>query len=151
MNSNKMTTKKLYIIRGAPGSGKSTKAKALIAENLNLLHYEADMFFEKDGPYKFNPGKIKDAHQWCQKWVEKALKEGNSVIVSNTFTKLWEMIPYIEMARNSGASVVVFTMKGEYQNVHGVPEEKVKEMRERFDSYSIPEKDSYFITEGVVE
>lgn len=54
-----MTTKKLYIIRGAPGSGKSTKAKALIAENLDLLHFEADMFFEQDGPYKFNPGRLR--------------------------------------------------------------------------------------------
>jgi predicted kinase len=146
-----MTTKKLYIIRGVPGSGKSTKARELLAKNPKLKHFEADMFFEKDGTYKFNPRKIKDAHQWCQKGVESALKEGNSVIVSNTFTKLWEMIPYIEMAKRLGVGVVVFTMKGEYQNVHGVPEEKVKEMRERFDDYTIPEKDSYFITEGVVE
>jgi len=142
-----MTTKKLYIIRGIPGSGKTTMANEMIAKNPKLKHFEADMFFEKDGQYKFNPGKIKDAHQWCQKEVRSALREGFSVIVSNTFTKIWEMVAYIQMAKENGASVRVLTLDGGYQNVHGVPKEKVQEMRDRFEDYVIPEKDKHFIKE----
>ena len=144
-----MTTKKLYIIRGIPGSGKSTTANQMIAKNPKLKHFEADMFFEKDGPYKFNPGKIKDAHSWCQKEVRSALKEGHSVIVSNTFTKIWEMVAYLQMAKDAGASVEVLTLDGGYENVHGVPKEKVQEMKDRFEDYIIPEKDRHFIKEYV--
>jgi predicted kinase len=142
-----MTTKKLYIIRGVPGSGKSTKARELLAKNPKLKHFEADMFFERSGPYKFNPAKIKDAHHWCQNEVRTSLKEGHSVIVSNTFTKIWEMVAYIQMAKENGATVEVLTLDGGYENVHGVPKEKVQEMRDRFEKYTIPEKDSYFIKE----
>jgi len=142
-----MTTKKLYIIRGVPGSGKSTKARELLVKNPKLKHFEADMFFERDGLYKFNPAKIKDAHQWCQNGVRSALREGHSVIVSNTFTKIWEMVAYIQMAKEQGASVEVLTLDGGYENVHGVPKEKVQEMRDRFEKYTIPEKDTHFIKE----
>ena len=41
--------KVLYIVRGIPGSGKSTFAKSL-----GGTHFEADMFFMKDGEYKFD-------------------------------------------------------------------------------------------------
>jgi len=51
--------KVLYIVRGIPGSGKSTFAKTLGGN-----HYEADMYFiGESGNYNFDPTKIKDAHQ----------------------------------------------------------------------------------------
>ncbi len=54
----------LYIVRGIPGSGKSTFAKTLGGQ-----HYEADMFFiDENGVYNFDFTKIKDAHQWCIDW-----------------------------------------------------------------------------------
>ncbi len=43
----------LILIRGLPGSGKTTFAKEL-ASTFGVKHYEADMFFEVDGVYKFN-------------------------------------------------------------------------------------------------
>jgi Tfp pilus assembly pilus retraction ATPase PilT len=45
--------KVLYLVRGIPGSGKSTFAKTLSGE-----YYEADMFFMVDGEYKFDVAKI---------------------------------------------------------------------------------------------
>ena len=58
--------KVLYIVRGIPGSGKSTFAKTLGGQ-----HYEADMYFiDEEGNYKFDGTKIKDAHKWCQSFVE---------------------------------------------------------------------------------
>ncbi len=46
--------KELFLLRGLPGSGKSTLAKSL-----SDSHIEADMFFMKDGEYKFDGSKIK--------------------------------------------------------------------------------------------
>ena len=52
--------KKLIILRGIPGSGKTTHARELmqyyINENATVTHFEADMFFTKsDGTYDWKP------------------------------------------------------------------------------------------------
>ena len=89
----------LTLIRASPGCGKSTLAKKMIKEDVNAIHVETDMFFMKDGQYLFDPSKIKDAHNWCQKTVKECIEYGFNVIVSNTFTQLWEMEYYIELAK----------------------------------------------------
>jgi predicted kinase len=128
--------KQLILIRGLPGSGKSTLARKIMYEQSYSigLHIEADAFFINNmGEYKFDPTRIKDAHAWCQAETEHALKKGASVIVSNTFTQLWEMQPYFEMAEKHGAKVVVYLCQGNFKNIHGVPDETIKKMKNRFE------------------
>ena len=122
--------KTLYLIRGVPGSGKSTYAKSL---GLKYV-FEADMFMEENGEYKFNPKKLGWAHNQCQRAVYDAMKTGEDIAVSNTFVKKWEMIPYLQMASEFGYNVVEKTMTGDYPNVHGCPKEKVEEMKRRFEA-----------------
>lgn len=122
----------LYIIRGVPGSGKSTRAKQIAKEN-KIKYFEADQFFEQSGKYEFDPAKLSDAHAWCKQMIESELKSGNSVIVSNTFTRKWEYVPYEIMAVKYGASSSVEIMSGGFDNVHGVPKKKVEEMIKRFE------------------
>lgn len=117
---------KITLIRGVPGSGKTTLAKTL-----STHHFEADMFFDMNGGY--NPQKIKAAHLWCQGKAFAALAEGHHVVVSNTFTRRWEMEPYIKAAKTVGAEVEEIICTGTWPNVHGVPPEKVEQMRERFE------------------
>lgn len=127
--------KLLILIRGLPGSGKSTLARAL-RTGINSTHYEADMFFTDAATdeYRFDPAKIKEAHQWCQDSVRSAMEERYSpVIVSNTFTRKWEMDAYLKMAEEHGYKVQIITCQGDFGNVHDVPPEKVEQMRERFE------------------
>ena len=132
-------SKQLILIRGVPGSGKSTLARKIRRDSYNLYkssicHFEADQFFiDVEWEYHFDPSKIKAAHTWCQVETEHALKNGASVIVSNTFTQLWEMQPYFEMAKKHNAEVVVYLCQGNFKNIHGVPDAKVKQMRDRFE------------------
>ena len=121
---------KLVLIRGLPGSGKSTMAKNM----LGFEHYEADMFFERDGKYIYEPSKIKEAHEWCQRETFRALKNGGDVVVSNTFTRLFEMEPYFEMAKIFGIKPYIMEATGNWPNVHGVPTEVVDKMRQRWES-----------------
>jgi len=126
----------LIIIRGIPGSGKSTAAREINEDNNNQFkHFEADMFFMDKGEYKFNPKKIKVAHEWCRTEVRKALAEDDDVIVSNTFTQLWEMEDYIKMADELSRTVVVIKCTREYQNIHGVPEAALARMKDRWEDY----------------
>lgn len=125
----------LVLIRGLPGASKSTTAKNVYVP-LGYLHYEADMYFiNKDGEYKFNPALIGKAHGWCKHETELALCENFNVVVSNTFTQLWEMKEYIDMAKKYGAELEVIHCTGNYTNVHGVPEEALQKMRKRWQPY----------------
>lgn len=120
----------LVLIRGLPGSGKST-----IARSMNFdVHYEADMFFiNKNGDYCYDPRKIGEAHKWCQEGVYQALLKGKKVVVSNTFIKLFEMKPYFDMAHELGVELDVIQAEGRWSNVHDVPEEVVKRMEDNWE------------------
>ena len=124
--------KVLYIVRGIPGSGKSTFAKTLGGQ-----HYEADMYFiDEEGNYKFDGTKIKDAHKWCQSFVETDMVlEYPKIVVSNTFTQEWEMKPYMDLAKEHGYKVFTIVVENRHdgKNVHNVPEDKIEQMANRFE------------------
>ena len=125
---------KLWIVRGAPGSGKSTKAREIIKENLGTLHFEADMFFyDKDGNYHFDARDLPHAHKWCEDMVKKTIRDGRSTVVSNTFTKKWEYEKYINIAEDAGIPYEIIVMTGEYDNIHGVPSVVVERMKREFE------------------
>jgi predicted kinase len=125
----------LFLIRGVPGSGKSTFAKTLIGEK-DHCHKEADMYFvDREGNYKFEPSKIKAAHEWCQEEIEFLMKyEHSRIAVSNTFTQEWEMEPYYELAKKYGYSVFSIIVENRHGgvNAHGVPDDKLEIMKNRF-------------------
>lgn len=124
----------LYIIRGIPGSGKTTLAGKMMRHGMVDAYVEADMFMVDDkGDYLFNPKRLKFCHEQCQRLTDASLTTGKSVAVSNTFTRKWEMQPYLDMAKEHGATVTVIICQGDYGNVHGVPDEKVAEMKRRFE------------------
>jgi predicted kinase len=123
--------KELFLLRGLPGSGKSTLAKQLGGE-----HFEADMFFMKDGEYKFDGLNLKTAHKWCKDLVEECMNLNyNRIVVSNTFTQEWEMAPYYELAERSGYTVFSLVVENRHggENIHGVPAEAMDRMENRFE------------------
>lgn len=125
---------KVTLIRGVPGSGKSTLAKAMVQPD--TVHLEADMFFVNDaGVYKYDPSSIKAAHAWCQDQAREALAKGLSVVVSNTFVKVWELQPYLDMAKAASAQVTVLVATGHWPNCHGVPQTIVDRMRNQFQPF----------------
>ena len=135
--NNQFYPTNLILIRGLPGSGKSTLAKLLNPDK----HFEADMFFESlvdNGfRYDYNPLLIKEAHEWCFRKTEKAVKANlgkrATIIVSNTFVRRWEMGRYLDLGREFNIPVSILVARGEYQNIHGVPPEKVEQMREQWE------------------
>ena len=135
--------KVLIILRGIPGSGKSTFAKYL-ANDSDFLVCEADKYFtdKKTGEYKFDSSKIKDAHKWCQDLVETYMKDSllndqfyRKIVVSNTMTMEWEMKPYFELAEKYGYTVFTLIVENRHggKNTHEVPDDKLEQMKNRFE------------------
>jgi len=131
----------LFIIRGVSGSGKSTFAKKIVGHD--FLVCEADKYFidKETGEYKFDFSKIKDAHKFCQDTVETYMKDSlvndqfyREIAVANTFTQEWEMEPYFKLAKEYGYAVFTIVVENRHggTNVHNVPEEKLEQMRNRF-------------------
>lgn len=129
---------KLTIVRGLPGSGKSTYAKTIPA-----MHFESDMFFEdKDGNYEYDRNLIGAAHDWCYGNVVKALRYGFDVVVSNTFCAMWEMEKYLSIPFiMNTVELEIVEMRTQYGSVHDVPEEAVARMKQRWynisDEYNV--------------
>jgi predicted kinase len=125
---------KMILIRGLPGSGKSTLAEKLEAAGEGT-HLEADMFFtdHTNQNYKFDASKLSLAHDWCYGCAAMCLQMNETPIISNTFTKVWEMEKYFALAQQFNVPVEVHVMKGNYGSVHGVPEEKLKQMANRWE------------------
>jgi hypothetical protein len=100
------------------------------------IHFEADMYFEQDGKYKFEPSKIKDAHAWCQDKVETSMMvDIPKIVVSNTFTQEWEMEHYYKLAKKYNYKVFSVIVENRHNGVneHGVPEDKIEVMKNRFE------------------
>lgn len=120
---------KLVLVRGLPGSGKSTIAKNLIGW---YHHLETDMFWMKDGEYVFDANRLHEAHMWCQNETRRLMSEGFSPVVSNTFTTKKELKPYFDIAKEFGIVPTVILCQNDWGNVHNVPEETLVRMKARF-------------------
>ena len=81
------------------------------------------------------------AHEYCraqtEAWMQTKGDQVNTdkIAVSNTFTQEWEMEPYFEMAKKHGYKVFSIVVENRHggTNVHEVPEEKLEQMRNRFE------------------
>lgn len=136
MYSNK---KNLILVRGCPGSGKTTLAETL-AHPLGAPVYSADQYFETidekgETVYKFDAKKLGAAHAQCQKKVNAAMvAEFAHIFVANTFTRENEMKEYYDLAKEHGYRVFSIVVENKHggKDVHNVPEETLKAMKARF-------------------
>jgi predicted kinase len=138
MDNVNETQGELILLRGLPGSGKTTLAKIILqlrsTDEPEVL--SADDFFEdKEGDYNFDVTKLKEAHNYCQfRCSERMRQQKAKIVVANTFTQEWEMDEYFKMAEryNYRVHTVIVENRHGNENVHGVPEDKLQQMKNRF-------------------
>lgn len=122
---------KLTLIRGCPGSGKSTYAK----NHYNCLILENDMFHRVNGEYMYDTDNMKNAMKWCFNMCECALANGMDVVVANTLTRKRFIQSYVDLALAYGADFEVLRCTADYGNTHNVPKYVLESMRNGFEDW----------------
>lgn len=124
----------LYLIRGVPGSGKSSFAMQLYNAGVVQHTFEADDWMYEEGLYIFKPDKLSHSHRMCQDRAVQSLLEGRSVAVSNTSTTEKEVDTYQRIAEECNANFVSLIVENRHNgvNIHNVPEDKIHQMKQRF-------------------
>ncbi|KAM7008655.1 NEDD4-binding protein 2 [Tautogolabrus adspersus] len=137
--------KVLVLLRGAPGSGKSTVARALVEHNPGGVTLSTDDFFTNHGRYQFDPTALGEAHEWNHKRAKEAFERGaNPIIIDNTNMQGWEMKPYVSQALKHGYKVLFREpdtwwkhkpRELERRSKHSVPSEKIRRMLDGYERF----------------
>ena len=135
--------KTLLLIRGLPGSGKTSLARLLAASG-EFAHFSIDSFFEDraTGTYCFDYKTNHLAYKKCESDTKQAMLEGRTkIIVEHTFTIEWEMEPYFKMASELGYQVFVMTLENRHggRNIHGIADVQLQKMASKYKVVLLPE------------
>ena len=135
--------KRVLILRGIPGCGKSTYAKTVPGA---VIVSTDDFFTDAEGKYERIDEKLNEAHTDCLKRFLRALEQGHdTVVVDNTSINPVDIAPYYAVAQVFGYAPEVITFDcpasiAGPRNLHRVPQEHVQQLEGSLKRFSLPKR-----------
>jgi predicted kinase len=135
--------KRVLIMRGTTGSGKTTEAKRWASVVPGSVVVAADDYMFAGGQ-EFDHRRLEFCHEQCKTDFEEALKQAAPlVIVDNTNTKFSDLVPYVVLAEQYGYEFTVLQVNVDPQvaferGSHKVPIETVTLLATRLWSERLP-------------
>ena len=137
--SKKIMTKFAFIVRGVPGSGKSTTAQYL-AGDVGIVHAVDDLHIDEKGCFRWNDDRVEEYYQQNFDAFAKSCQTGVSVVVcDNINVTQAEYQKYVECAHAHGYITSVVSLKkltpaeATQRNQHGVSITQIMDMYERWE------------------
>lgn len=136
----------MYILRGLPGSGKSTRAAQISRESTKgCTIVSADIFFIDfaTNTYRYDPKLVGVAHDYAVGECHKAaMRKDWTIVVDNTHIHHRDYQRYADIGRANGYTLVFETIGGftpedqktyAARNIHGVTLEAIQRMAATFE------------------
>lgn len=127
------------IMRGIPGSGKSTMANQLAGDK-GIVH-SADDYFGKGDDYLFDPSRLAECHDLnLEAFAESIRARASIVVCDNVNMRRWCFEEYVAIAKEAGYLVAIVNMPhpepevAAKRNIHKCPLETIKRMIARWEA-----------------
>jgi predicted kinase len=139
--------KKLIILRGLPGSGKSEAANRFVG---NGIIHSTDDFFIENGVYVFDHNNVSRFHHFNFLSSVRSMKNGISpIIIDNTNIVASDCADYVESGRMYGYNIIVVEPDTTWafdieelmkRSTHDVPRETMVDMLVLYEKHEVFKK-----------
>jgi hypothetical protein len=146
---NKRTGRRVIVLRGMPGSGKTQLFEEYMSNNPEescwcVSNY--DLFYDDDGNFSYDNTRQDESRARCmENFIEAMNKDYDTIFVNNVNSQLWEYESFITLAKMREYNVEVWTLPcdGEGQlayfqsrNQYGVPLSYARKLFDRWEDDS---------------
>jgi predicted kinase len=138
-----MAIKRVVVLQGTSGSGKSTWARR---QPDAIIVSADDNLIDPDGVYRFTPERQAEGHKLCLRKFTRALLNETSpstIIVDNTNTRPLYMAPYVALGQSFQCQVEIRSFRAPVdvcvaRNNGRAPPSVVREMAEAIEHFVLP-------------
>ena len=128
----------LHIVRGLPGSGKSTFAKSKLFAGMIVIEQE-QFWVNAEGEYKPDDKRLKDAYNYMLEMVEKTFSLHVNTVVTGHFLTNKSIAPLVKLCQKYRSNITIWRCVDRWPRIHGQSDATLQAMQAQFEDLVFPE------------